>query len=130
MTDQALIRAAKTMQKRSYAPFSHYAVGAALLGSDGKVYTGCNVESAAYGATICAERSAICAAFSNGCHSFVRGAVISTGTDYCTPCGICRQLLYEFSDQLIMLCCRNDETYLALSAEELLPHGFKRETME
>lgn len=130
MTDQELIQAARAMLDRSYAPFSHYAVGAALLGSDGRVYTGCNIESAAFGATLCAERGAICSAFAQGCRSFVRGAVISSGEEYCTPCGICRQLLYEFSDHLVMLCCRNDGTYLALTAEELLPHGFKRESME
>ena len=73
MTDQELIQAAKAMLERSYAPFSHYAVGAALLGSDGQVYTGCNIESAAFGATLCAERSAIANAFSHGCRSFVRG---------------------------------------------------------
>ena len=67
MTDQELIQAAKAMLERSYAPFSHYAVGAALLGSDGQVYTGCNIESAAFGATLCAERSAIANAFSHGC---------------------------------------------------------------
>lgn len=129
MTDQELIRAAKDMLQYSYVPFSHYAVGAALLGSDGRVYTGCNIESAAYGATICAERGAICSAFAHGCHRFVRGAVISRGEEYCTPCGICRQLLYEFSDDLVMLCCRNNEQYLTLTAEEMLPYGFKAETM-
>ena len=129
MTDQELIRAAREMLRRSYAPFSHYAVGTALLGSDGRVYTGCNIESAAYGATICAERAAICNAFTRGCRSFVRGAIISSGMDYCPPCGICRQLLYEFSDGLVLLCCRNDGEHLTLTAEELLPHGFRAETM-
>lgn len=56
--------------------------------------------------------------------------MISSGDGYCTPCGICRQLLFEFSDHLVMLCCRNDGAYLALTAEELLPHGFQSETME
>lgn len=129
MTDQELIQAARSMLERSYAPFSHYAVGAALLGSDGVIYTGCNIESASYGATICAERAAIAQAFSQGCRSFVRGAVIANSDRYCTPCGICRQLLYEFSDGLTMLCCRQDGSYLALTAEELLPHGFRAENM-
>ena len=74
-------------------------------------------------------RSAIANAFSHGCRSFVRGAVIADSGDYCTPCGICRQLLYEFSDNLVMLCCKGDGSYLALTAEELLPHGFKAERM-
>ena len=112
MTDQELIQAAKAMLERSYAPFSH-----------------CNIESAAFGATLCAERSAIANAFSHGCRSFVRGAVIADSGDYCTRCGICRQLLYEFSDNLVMLCCKGDGSYLALTAEELLPHGFKAERM-
>ena len=130
MSDQELIQAAREMLRRSYAPYSHYAVGAALLGSDGQVYTGCNIESASFGATICAERAAICSAFAHGCRSFVRGAIISSGAHYCTPCGICRQLLYEFSDGLVLLCCRNDGTHLTLTAEELLPYGFRAETME
>ena len=129
LTDEKLIQAAREMLEYSYAPFSRYRVGAALLGSDGRVYTGCNIESAAYGASICAERAAICNAFSHGCRSFVRGAVISGGADYCTPCGICRQLLFEFSDGLVMLCCRNDGEHLTLTAQELLPHGFRAETM-
>ena len=129
MTDEKLIQAAREMLEYSYAPFSRYRVGAALLGSDGRVYTGCNIESAAYGASICAERAAICNAFSHGCRSFVRGAVISGGADYCTPCGICRQLLFEFSDGLVMLCCRNDGEHLTLTAQELLPRGFRAETM-
>ena len=126
----ALVERAKEARKNSYCPYSGFAVGAALLGSDGKGYTGCNIESAAFGATLCAERGAICNAFAQGCRSFVRGAVISSGDGYCTPCGICRQLLFEFSDHLVMLCCRNDGAYLALTAEELLPHGFQSETME
>ena len=129
LTDEKLIQAAREMLEYSYAPFSRYRVGAALLGSDGRVYTGCNIESAAYGASICAERAAICNAFSHGCRSFVRGAVISGGADYCTPCGICRQLLFEFSDGLVMLCCRNDGEHLTLTAQELLPLGFRAETM-
>lgn len=129
MTDQELIQAAQGMLEQAYAPFSHYTVGAALLGSDGRVYTGCNIESAAYGATICAERAAIANAFSQGCRSFTRGAIISNGADYCTPCGICRQLLFEFSDHLTILCCRRDGSTLALTAEELLPHGFRADNM-
>ena len=86
MTDQELIQAAKAMLERSYAPFSHYAVGAALLGSDGQVYTGCNIESAAFGATLCAERSAIANAFSHGCRSFVRGAVIADSVASAASC--------------------------------------------
>ena len=129
MTKEELCAQAAAMLDRAYVPYSHFPVGAALECDDGTVYTGCNIESAAFGATLCAERSAIANAFSHGCRSFVRGAVIADSGDYCTPCGICRQLLYEFSDNLVMLCCKGDGSYLALTAEELLPHGFKAERM-
>ena len=129
MTKEELCAKAVAMLDMAYVPYSHFPVGAALECDDGTVYTGCNIESAAFGATLCAERSAIANAFSHGCHSFVRGAVIADSDDYCTPCGICRQLLYEFSDGLVMLCCKGDGSYLALTAEELLPHGFKSENM-
>ena len=129
MYEKRLIELALKAREKAYCPYSNFAVGAALLCQDGTIYTGCNIESAAFGATLCAERSAIANAFSHGCHSFVRGAVIADSDDYCTPCGICRQLLYEFSDGLVMLCCKGDGSYLALTAEELLPHGFKAESM-
>ena len=129
MYEKRLIELALKARENAYCPYSGFAVGAALLCQDGTIYTGCNIESAAFGATLCAERSAIANAFSHGCHSFVRGAVIADSDDYCTPCGICRQLLYEFSDGLVMLCCKGDGSYLALTAEELLPHGFKSENM-
>ena len=129
MYEKRLIELALKAREKAYCPYSNFAVGAALLCQDGTIYTGCNIESAAFGATLCAERSAIANAFSHGCHSFVRGAVIADSDDYCTPCGICRQLLYEFSDGLVMLCCKGDGSYLALTAEELLPHGFKSENM-
>ena len=130
MTDRELIAAAKAMLDKAYTPYSHYQVGAALLGSNGKVYTGCNFESAAFGACICAERCAISCAMADGCRSFTRAAVISSGDGICTPCGICRQLLFEFSDDLTVLCCRGDGSYEAYTAEELLPHGFRAESME
>ena len=129
MYEKRLIELALKARENAYCPYSGFAVGAALLCQDGTIYTGCNIESAAFGATLCAERSAIANAFSHGCRSFVRGAVIADSDDYCTPCGICRQLLYEFSDGLVMLCCKGDGSCLALTAEELLPHGFKAERM-
>lgn len=130
MRDIELIARAREMTRRSYAPYSGYHVGAALLGSNGKVYTGCNIESAAYGATICAERAAIANAFADGCQSFIRAAVISDHNEICTPCGICRQMLYEFSDHLVVLCCSADGKVLELPVEELLPHGFGASSMK
>jgi cytidine deaminase len=124
MRDEELIARAREMLEKAYAPYSGFRVGAALLGSDGAVYTGCNIESAAYSATICAERAAICQAVSAGCRSFRRLAVISSGDDFCTPCGVCRQLLYEFSDDLVVLCCKNSGEYQEIPLRELLPYGF------
>ena len=129
MRDSELIIHAKAMLPRAYAPYSGYRVGCALLGSDGQVYTGCNVESAAFGAGLCAERAAIAKAFSAGCRSFTRAAVIADHGGVCTPCGICRQLLFEFSNDLTVLCCTPDGTPLPLTAEQLLPHGFGGQTM-
>ena len=97
MTDQALVEKAFTMLDKSYVPYSHFPVGAALEGADGVIYTGCNVENAAYGSTLCAERTALVKAISEGCRSFTRLAVVGNSADYCWPCGACRQMLYEFS---------------------------------
>ena len=130
MTDQKLIQAALEMTKRSYAPYSGYHVGCAILGTDGNVYTGCNVESASFGATLCAERSAIANAVSSGCRSFLKAAVISDHSAICTPCGICRQLFYEFSTEMEILCCSPDGRIASYSIAELLPHGFGGTSME
>ena len=103
MTDQALVELAFTMLEKSYVPYSRFPVGAALEGTDGTVYTGCNVENAAYGSTLCAERTALVKAVSEGCRSFTRLAVVGNSADYCWPCGACRQMLYEFAPDLEVL---------------------------
>ena len=125
MTDQALVELAFTMLERSYAPYSHFPVGAALLCADGTVFTGCNVENAAYGSSICAERTALVKAVSEGHRDdFIRLAVVGRGDDYCWPCGACRQMLYEFAPRLTVLVARGDGKFVSLSLDELLPHGF------
>ena len=125
MTDQALVDLAFTMLDRSYVPYSHFPVGAALLCADGTVFTGCNVENAAYGSTICAERTALVKAVSEGHRDdFVRLAVVGRGEDYCWPCGACRQMLYEFAPDLTVLVARGDGQFVTLPLKELLPHGF------
>lgn len=125
MTDQALVELAFTMLERSYAPYSGFPVGAALLCGDGAVFTGCNVENAAYGSSICAERTALVKAVSEGRRSgFERLAVVGRGTDYCWPCGACRQMLYEFAPDLTVLVARGDGDFVKLPLRELLPHGF------
>ena len=125
MTDQALVELAFTMLDRSYVPYSRFPVGAALLCADGTVFTGCNVENAAYGSTICAERTALVTAVSEGHRDdFVRLAVVGRGEDYCWPCGACRQMLYEFAPNLTVLVARGDGQFVTLPLKELLPHGF------
>ena len=125
MTEQELVDRAFAMLDRSYAPYSHFPVGAALECADGTVFTGCNVENAAYGSTICAERTAAVKAISEGHRDdFVRIAIVGNSTDYCWPCGSCRQFLFEFAPDLECLIARGDHEYVKLPLRELLTHGF------
>ena len=124
MTDQALVELAFTMLEKSYVPYSRFPVGAALEGTDGTVYTGCNVENTAYGSTLCAERTALVKAVSEGCRSFTRLAVVGNSADYCWPCGACRQMLYEFAPNLRVLAARGDGQFQCVPLSELLPYGF------
>ena len=125
MTDHELVSKAVEMQKFSYIPYSRFPVGAALLCEDGRVFTGCNVENAAYGSTICAERTALVKAVSEGYTSgFTAIAIAGQGGDYCWPCGACRQMLYEFAPDLRVLAVRGDGQFMEASLRNLLPHGF------
>ncbi|MGM9566389.1 cytidine deaminase [Evtepia sp.] len=129
MTDQELVELAFTMLDRSYAPYSHFPVGAALEGDDGTIYTGCNVENAAYGSCICAERTALVKAVSEGCRSFRRLAVVGNSADYCWPCGACRQMLYEFAPDLEILAANKDHQFVKYTLRQLLPCGFGPDTL-
>ena len=125
MTDHELVSKAVEMQKFSYIPYSRFPVGAALLCGDGRVFTGCNVENAAYGSTICAERTALVKAVSEGYTSgFAAIAIAGQGGDYCWACGACRQMLYEFAPDLRVLAVRGDGQFMEASLRNLLPHGF------
>ena len=130
MTDRQLVSLAVDMQQRSYVPYSHFPVGAALLCCDGTVFTGCNVENAAYGSTICAERTALVKAVSEGYTDFSAIAITGQGEDYCWPCGACRQMLYEFAPNLKVLVSRRDGQITSASLSELLPHGFGPKSLE
>ncbi len=117
-----LIQRAKDAMTYSYSPYSHYRVGACLLAKSGKMYTGCNIENASYGATNCAERTALFKAVSEGEREFVAIAV-ATEKYLGWPCGICRQALYEFApDLLVIVACGDQEDSACL--RDLLPHGF------
>ena len=104
MTKQDLCQKAVEMQNFAYVPYSHFPVGAALECSDGTVFTGCNVENAAYGSTICAERTAIVKAVSEGHRDFVRIAIAGNSEDFCGPCGSCRQVMMEFAPEMEVIC--------------------------
>ena len=128
MTDRELYRIAKDMTKMSYAPFSKFCVGAALECKDGTIYTGCNVENAAYGSTICAERCAVCKAVSEGARRFAAIAVVGSAS-YAWPCGSCRQVLNEFSPDMRVIAGQAGQGFEAASLRELLPHGFGPESL-
>lgn len=130
MTDRELVELAFTMLDRSYVPYSHFPVGAALLCADGSVFTGCNVENAAYGSTICAERTALVKAVSEGhTNDYVTLAVVGNSPEPCWPCGSCRQMLYEFAPDLRLLVAGEDHNYVTLKLSELLPYGFGPKTL-
>ena len=130
MTDLELCRLAHKAMEKAYVPYSGFRVGDALLTANGKVYTGCNIENASYGATNCAERTAIFKAVSEGERDFL--AIAITGgqdgddTSACPPCGICRQVMSEFCDKdfRILLGKEHGTSYDAYTLEQLLPAGF------
>ena len=124
MTDRELMSMAKKASMNAYVPYSRFPVGAALECDDGTVFTGCNVENAALGSTICAERTACVKAVSEGHKSFVRIAVYADSENWCTPCGACRQFLAEFSPDMEVLCAKAGGRYVSYNLKELLPHTF------
>ncbi len=129
MDNKELISLAFGAMEKAYAPYSGYKVGAALLTQDGKVYTGCNIENAAYGPTNCAERTAFFKAVSEGERRFAKIAV--TGgrdgkpDDYFYPCGVCRQVMAEFCTRdFEIITAVSQEDYVSVTLENLLPYGF------
>lgn len=124
---QALIDAAREAQTLAYAPYSGYAVGAALLTADGSVFTGCNVENAVYPAAICAERVAMTKAISEGQREFVALAVATHNGG--SPCGICRQVMYEFAPQMLVVIADDARVVAEMTVTDLLPAGFGPEQL-
>ena len=129
MTDQALVDLAFQMLERSYAPYSQFPVGAALLCADGAVFTGCNVENAAYPAGLCAERNAMFHAVAEGHTDFRRIVIAGRGEDFCVPCGICRQVMREFAPELEIICLNGNGEERMFTLPELLPHSFGPESL-
>lgn len=130
MTDRNLIEKAAAAMKNAYAPYSRFAVGAALECADGTVFTGCKIENAALECTLCAERAVLASAVSAGHRNFKRIAIYAESNTYCFPCGTCRQVLWEFSPQIEVLCARADGRYVSYPLTALLPEAFSKELME
>lgn len=127
--EKALVAAARAALRRAYAPYSRFRVGAALLSRDGRVFTGCNVENASYGLTICAERSAVFAAIGAGARKFRAVAVVADGPRPPYPCGACRQVLAEFlpPDGIVLVApARRTAAAERFALRDLLPHRFAR----
>ena len=132
MDYEALIKEAYEARKMSYAPYSHFHVGAALLGKSGTIYRGCNIENAAYSPTNCAERTAVFKAISEGEAEFVAIAIVGDGEHYLTPCGVCRQVLSEFVDpkEFTVIMAGKDTNYKEMKFAELFPSAFTKTDLE
>ncbi|MCR4923946.1 MAG: cytidine deaminase [Lachnospiraceae bacterium] len=139
MDIQKLINEALKARERSYSPYSDYKVGAALLCENGKIYKGCNIENSSYGASNCAERTAVFKAVSEGEVNFKAIAIVGSKADcrkdimkdYAYPCGICRQVLSEFTDpdSFKVIVARSENEYREYLLKELLPLGFSRDNL-
>ena len=125
MDHEDLIAKAMEAREKAHAPYSHFAVGAALLARSGRVYTGCNVENASYGLSICAERTAVFKAVSEGERDFEAIAVVTEKG--VTPCGACRQVLLEFGDDIQVIVADGAGGYRVFTLQELLPEAFTPE---
>lgn len=121
---ETLEQAARAARERAHAPYSRYRVGAALLGEDGRVFTGCNVENASYGLCLCAERSALATAVDAGMPRFRALVVATGGARAAAPCGMCRQVLAEFPPSFPVRCVSERGDRLDTSVAELLPYPF------
>jgi cytidine deaminase len=127
-----MLEAAKEARTHAYAPYSHFHVGACIKTSLGNLYSGCNIENAAYGLTLCAEGSAIAAMVTAGEKKITEMYVISSGDEICPPCGACRQRILEFStpNTLIHMYSNNAKKELIMTIDQLLPHSFNISHLE
>lgn len=121
MTDKQLIVQAIAAAGQAYAPYSRFQVGAVLVGADGQLFSGCNVENISYGLTICAERNAVFAAVAAGCRTFSKIIIVADTDEPASPCGACRQVLAEFNPDLEIILANFRGTSLKFRLSELLP---------
>ncbi|MBQ8859375.1 MAG: cytidine deaminase [Clostridia bacterium] len=133
MTDLELMQAAEAARENAYAPYSRFHVGAALLAKDGRVFLGCNVENVSFGATNCAERTAVFSAVAAGVREFsaiaITGGAQDKPADFCPPCGICRQVLAEFGGKELRVLLGNSKKYESYTVADLLPLAFEEKSL-
>lgn len=127
-----LIKLAIEAREKAYCPYSDFKVGAAALFEDGNIYTGCNIENASYGATNCAERTAIFNAVSNGARELKAIALIGDLNNFTYPCGICRQVMLEFakSSDMKIYIVKSEEEYIETTLGEIMPGAFTKKDLE
>ena len=126
-----LVKKAYEGREKAYAPYSKFKVGAAVLAENDVIYTGCNIENASYGATNCAERTAIFKAVSEGNRTIKAIAIVGVENDYTYPCGICRQVIVEFATKDIKIILGKSPTeYIVKSMDEILPGAFTKEDLK
>jgi cytidine deaminase len=124
---QELISTALKFREKAYVPYSNFKVGAAVITEDGTIFGGCNIENASYGATNCAERTAIFKAISEGHNSIKAIAIVGDTSTHTYPCGICRQVMAEFADGTIpVILIKNQQDYIVKTLEEVLPGAFTK----
>jgi cytidine deaminase len=124
-SDDQLIKRAREAQKHAYAPYSRFKVGAALLTADGQVFTGCNVENSTFGATICAERTAVFMAVCHGVRRFSKIVIVTDNEEPAWPCGICRSVLFEFAPDLKVIAMGSSGKAEKMRLSQLYPKGFR-----
>ena len=120
-----LIAEAKMAREKAYAPYSNFKVGAAVLTSNGKIFSGCNIENSSYGLSICAERAAIFNAVSSGYKKFTKIAVVTDSEPPASPCGACRQVIFEFGDDIEVIMANLKGDIKIMKIDELLKDGFR-----
>jgi len=129
MNYRTLVKHAQTARKYSYSPYSRFRVGAAILTSDGQIFTGCNIENSSFGLTVCAERTAIFKAVSEGQKKFKAIAIVSGEEGYTAPCGACRQVLLDLAENIDVVMINRKGEMRILKMKDLLPHPFGRKNL-
>ncbi|OPF51988.1 cytidine deaminase [Clostridium baratii] len=132
MANMNLIREAIKVREKAYCPYSNFKVGAAVLFEDGNIYTGCNIENASFGATNCAERTAIFNGVSNGNRVIKEIVLIGDTNSYTYPCGICRQVITEFAENknIKIYIVKNENDFIEKTLEEIMPGSFTKRDLE